>query len=174
MAAAAADPKKQSAADAKTIGVGDKFPTGLLFEGNPDNKINTDELLAKKRVVLFAVPGAFTPTCSNTHLPSYIKEHGTLKKKGVDEIVCLSVNDPFVMEAWGKHAGSKDKVRMLADTNAAITKALGLTLETDKLGFIRSRRYSMLIEDRVVKQLNIEAAPGSATCSMASEMVEKL
>ena len=111
------------------IAVGDKLPNVVLYENSPDGKVELVPLCAGKKVVIFGVPGAFTPGCSNTHLPGYVAAADKLKTKGVDEIVCVSVNDPFVMEAWGKDQSAGGKVRMLADTTADLTKALGLELD---------------------------------------------
>ena len=120
------------------IAVGDKLPNVVLYENSPDGKVELVPLCAGKKVVIFGVPGAFTPGCSNTHLPGYVAAADKLKTKGVDEIVCVSVNDPFVMEAWGKDQSAGGKVRMLADTTADLTKALGLELDlTAVLGNVR-------------------------------------
>nr|AAM18076.1 peroxiredoxin V protein [Branchiostoma belcheri tsingtauense] len=150
------------------IKVGDKLPGIDLYENTPGNKVNVSELFAGKKGVLFAVPGAFTPGCSKTHLPGYVGKAGDLKAKGVQVIACVSVNDPFVMEAWGKDQKAEGKVRMLADTGAEFTKAIGLDLDaTGLLGNIRSKRYSMLVEDGEVKQLNVEPDGTGLTCSLA-------
>ena len=125
-------------------------------------------------MVLFGVPGAFTPGCSKTHLPGYVAAHADLKSKGVQEVVCVSVNDPFVMEQWGKAHGADGKVRMLADTTAAFTKALGLDLDlTAALGGVRCKRFSAVVEDGVVTKLNLEPsdAPTGMTCSLAEKLI---
>ena len=120
------------------VAVGDQVPSVTLFEDSPGGKVELPELCAGKKVVMFGVPGAFTPGCSKTHLPGYVAAAGDLKAGGVDEIVCVSVNDPFVMEAWGKDQSAGGKVRMLADTTADLTKALGLELDlTAVLGNVR-------------------------------------
>ena len=120
------------------VAVGDKVPSVTLFEDSPGGKVELESLCAGKKVVMFGVPGAFTPGCSKTHLPGYVAAAGDLKAGGVDEIVCVSVNDPFVMEAWGKDQAAGGKVRMLADTTAELTKALGLELDlTAVLGNVR-------------------------------------
>ena len=120
------------------VAVGDKVPSVTLFEDSPGGKVELGSLCAGKKVVMFGVPGAFTPGCSKTHLPGYVAAADDLKTKGVDEIVCVSVNDPFVMEAWGKEQSAGGKVRMLADTTADLTKALGLELDlTAVLGNVR-------------------------------------
>ena len=133
----------------------------------------TGEFFAGKRVALFAVPGAFTPTCSARHLPSYVEKAGDLKSKGVDEIACISVNDPFVMSAWGERDGSAD-ITMIADGNGDFAEAVGLTMDAGKFGMgKRSQRYSMLVNDGVVEQLNVEA-PGEYRASSAEHLLERL
>ena len=125
--------------------------------------------------MLFGVPGAFTPGCSNTHLPGYVAKAAELKAAGVNEIVCLSVNDPFVMAAWGKAHNTENKVRMIADTNATLTKALGLDLDlTAPLGSIRCKRFSALIVDGVIKSLNVEPDGTGLTCSLADGAAKML
>lgn len=138
--------------------VGDKFPSGtFLFEKTPGDKVDVDEALKGKKIIIFGVPGAFTPGCSLTHLPGYVKDAEKLKGKGISEIWCVSVNDPFVQQAWGKEQGAEGKVRMLADTTAAFNKAIGLALDlTSALGSVRSKRYSLLVDDGVVTQVNVE------------------
>jgi len=136
---------------------GDKLPDAsfqLLTEEGMQN-LSTDDLFAGKKVVLFAVPGAFTPTCSEAHLPGYVVNADKLKAKGVDSIICLAVNDAFVMNAWGE-AQNAEEIMMLADGNGAFTKAIGLDMDTGAFGGIRSQRYSILVDDGVVKQLNVE------------------
>ena len=158
------------------IQVGEKIPTVTLTrmgENGPE-PISTDDLFAGKKVVLFAVPGAFTPTCSARHLPSFLEHADALKAKGVDEIVCASVNDIFVMQAWGQNQQADGKVIMLADGDAMLTKALGLELDLTGKGLgLRSQRYSMLVEDGVVKSLNVDPA-GSYEKSSAEEMLRQL
>lgn len=123
-----------------------------------------------KKVVLFAVPGAFTPGCSKTHLPGYIAKADEMKAAGVSEIVCVSVNDPFVMSAWAKDHQAAGKVRMLADASGLFTKAVDLGLELPPLGGFRSKRYSMVIEDSVVTALNVEADGTGLSCSLADKL----
>lgn len=134
-----------------------KMPSGQLQQLKDGNMLThqTDELFAGKKVVLFAVPGAFTPTCSAAHLPGYVVSADELKAKGVDLIICLSVNDAFVMSAWGE-AQNAQHIAMLADGDGSYTSALGLAVETGSFGGLRSKRYSMIIEDGVVTHLNIE------------------
>jgi len=144
-----------------TIQVGDKIPSITVQEmqqKGPTN-LSTDELFAGKKVVVFALPGAFTPTCSQSHLPGYVVKADELFAKGVDAIVCLSVNDAFVMGAWGEQNNTEDRVRMIADGSANLTEALGLVLDLTANGMgIRSQRYAMVVNDGVVETLNIEAA----------------
>ncbi|GAA4740828.1 peroxiredoxin [Sphingomonas daechungensis] len=158
-----------------TINVGDKLPDVPLTVAtdNGPEQTTSGEFFAGRRVALFAVPGAFTPTCSARHLPSYVEKAGDIKGKGVDEIACLSVNDPFVMSAWNKADGSSD-ITMLADGNGAFSDALGLSFDASKFGMgKRSQRYSMLINDGVVEQLNVEA-PGEYRASSAETLLEQL
>ena len=146
-----------------TIKVGDKIPSVTLQHMTADGiaDISTDEIFGGKRVALFALPGAFTPTCSAKHLPGFVANAGAIKAKGVDTIACVSVNDAFVMNAWGKDQGAGDKVLMLADGSAKLAAALGLDLDLVERGMgVRSRRYSMIVEDGVVKTLNLEEAGG--------------
>ena len=159
-----------------TIKTGDKIPSVTLREMTPDGPkpVNTDELFAGKKVALFALPGAFTPTCSAKHVPGFVQNEAALKKKGVDEIVCVSVNDAFVMGAWGKDQGAGGKVRMLADGNGEFTRALGLMFDASKFGMgERSQRYSMIVDNGVVKSLNVEQ-PGAFEVSSAEHMLGQL
>ncbi len=140
-----------------TIAVGDKIPA-VTIKTTDMKDITTAEIFGGKKVVLFAVPGAFTPTCSNKHLPGFIEKAAEFKAKGVDTIACVSVNDAFVMGAWGKDKGAGDKVLMLADGNGDFAKALGLDFDGSGIGFgLRSQRYAAIIEDSVVKHLAVEA-----------------
>ena len=141
-----------------TIKVGDKLPnvTFTTWADGP-KPITTDEVFKGKKVALFAVPGAFTPTCSARHLPGFKDNAAELKKKGVDTIACVSVNDIFVMNAWSQHQNAGEQILMLADGNAEFTKAIGLELDASGFGMgTRSQRYSMIVEDGVVKSLNVE------------------
>ena len=151
------------------IQVGDRVPEGTLrrMTASGPADITTAELFGGKKVVLFSVPGAFTPTCSRQHLPSYVNNHDKIKAKGFDTIACVAVNDAFVMDAWGKAAGAEGKIEMLADGNADWAKALGLELDLTKAGMgVRGKRFSMVVEDGVVKELNVEA-PGKYEVSGA-------
>ena len=146
-----------------TIKAGDRIPEGKLgiMTKEGPGSLTTQELFKGKKVVLFSVPGAFTPTCSNSHLPGYIKHAAEIKAKGVDEIACLAVNDVFVMDEWAKANGVGDRILMLADGNGTYTKALGLEFDLSKLGLgIRSRRFSMIVDNGVVKELNVEPDAG--------------
>ncbi len=165
------------------IKVGDRIPEGTLTEmidtERPGctvgpNNFSVPDLTKGKRVVIFGVPGAFTPTCSAKHVPSYVQNIDKLRAKGVDEVWCIAVNDAFVMGAWGKDQQAGGKVRMMADGSATFTKALGLELDLVARGMgVRSQRYAMLIEDGVVKALNVEQ-PGKFEVSGAEAMLQKL
>jgi len=150
------------------IKVGDKLPNAtfrIMTAEGPKPK-TTDDIFKGKKVALFAVPGAFTPTCTNMHMPSFLNNADAFKKKGVDTIAVTGVNDVFVMEAWKKSTGAAGKVEFLADGNADFAKAIDMTLDASGNGLgIRSKRYSMLVDDGVVKKLNIEDAPGKCDLS---------
>ena len=157
------------------INVGDRLPSVPLTLATTDGPQPTtsDDFFKGKRVALFAVPGAFTPTCSARHLPSFVDKAADLKAKGIDEIVGTSVNDPFVMGAWNKDQGSED-ITMLADGNGDFAKGLGLEMDGSKYGMgQRSQRYSMIVNDGVVEQLNVEA-PGEYSASSAETMLGQL
>jgi peroxiredoxin len=159
------------------IQIGDKLPSATFKEKTADGPvdISTDTLFAGKKVVLFAVPGAFTPTCTLNHLPGYVENRDALLSRGVDEIAVVSVNDWHVMGAWAKASGAEGKLHFLADWDASFTKALGLDIDFSGGGLgIRSKRYSMLVEDGVVKSLNVEENSGQATNSSAATMIEQL
>ena len=158
-----------------TIAVGDKLPDVKLIKAteNGPEAVQSADYFKGKKVALFSVPGAFTPTCSAKHLPGYVEKAGDLKSKGVDEIVCTAVNDPFVMGAWGKASGSAD-VTMLADGNGEFAEALGLTMDGSGFGLgKRGQRFSMVINDGTVEQLHVEA-PGEFKVSSAEYMLEQL
>ncbi|MGW8370087.1 MAG: redoxin family protein [Gammaproteobacteria bacterium] len=159
-----------------TIQVGDKAPSGTfgVMTQNGPGAISTDDLFSGKRVALFSVPGAFTPTCSAQHLPGYVKHAAELKAKGVDTIACLAVNDVFVMGAWGKDQNVGEEVVMLADGNGEFTRALGLELDATGFGMgMRGQRFSMLVNDGTVEAINIEA-PGAFEVSSAEHMLKSL
>jgi glutaredoxin/glutathione-dependent peroxiredoxin len=159
------------------IKVGDSIPEGkfrVMTAEGPGWK-STDEVFKGKKVVLFAVPGAFTPTCHKNHLPGFLKNADAIKAKGVDTIAVTSVNDAFVMDAWQKSSGAEGKIEFLADGNADFAKLLDLTLDGTAGGLgLRSQRYSMLVEDGEVKSLNIEDAPGKAEISGADALLKQL
>ena len=158
-----------------TIAVGDRLPDVTLVKATADGpeQVQSSDYFAGKTVALFSVPGAFTPTCSAKHLPGFVEKAGELKDKGVDEIVGTAVNDAFVMGAWNQAAGSQD-ITMLADGNADFAEAVGLTMDGSGFGMgKRGQRYSMLVEDGVVKQLNVEA-PGDFSVSSAEYMLGQM
>jgi peroxiredoxin len=156
-----------------TIKVGDKIASATLMEmqeGKP-TPIKTDEFFAGRKVALFALPGAFTPTCSAKHVPGFLASYDTLRQKGVDAIACVSVNDAFVMGAWAKDQKTDGKVHMLADGNGDFTRALGLEFDAGKFGMgKRSQRYSMIVNDGVVKSINVEE-PGAFDVSSAEYLL---
>mmetsp|Transcript_26775 Transcript_26775/g.57841 ORF Transcript_26775/g.57841 Transcript_26775/m.57841 type:complete len:168 (-) Transcript_26775:124-627(-) len=153
---------------------GDKFPDVALFEGTPKGKVQTGELFKGKKVVIFGVPGAFTPGCHKTHLPGYVQDFDKYVKKGVDIIACVAVNDPFVMAAWGKATGADGKIRMLADTTGKLRDALDIAIPTEEpLGNKRLGRFSAYVVDGVIKFWNLE--PGSdIVCSLSNNLLNKL
>lgn len=161
-----------------TIAVGETLPAASFVELGAEGPaaVSVEALTKGRRVALFAVPGAFTPTCHNKHVPSFVNAAKALSEKGVDEIVCVSVNDPFVMKAWGEATGAAAAgIRMLADPDSSFTKAVGLDFSAPPAGLhARSRRYSMLVEDGKVKVLNIEDGPGQATCSLGEVLVDQI
>ena len=150
---------------------GDALPADIKLkelDGGPKD-VTVGEVFKGKKVVLFAVPGAFTPTCSMKHLPGFVEQAAAIRKKGVDEIVCLSVNDAFVMGAWGESSGAKGKVRMLADGNGELTRALGLGMDASGFGMgQRSQRYAMILRDGKVEALLVEPGPGLNASSAES------
>jgi len=158
-----------------TIKVGDRLPDVKLVKAteNGPEAVQSAEYFAGKKIALFSVPGAFTPTCSARHLPGYVDKAAELKAKGVDEIVATAVNDPFVMGAWNKASGSDD-ITMLADGNGDFAEAVGLTMDGSGFGLgKRGQRYSMIVEDGVVKELNVEA-PGDFSVSSADHLLGQL
>jgi len=160
-----------------TIKVGDKVPTATLRYLSPEGpkEITTDELFRGKKVALFAVPGAFTPACSQRHLPGYVDKAAELKAKGIDTVACVAVNDAFVMNAWGNAQNVGDKVMMLADGSGEFAKAVGLELNASARGLgVRSQRYSMLVDNGTVKGLSVEAVPTQVEASGAEAMLKSL
>lgn len=145
-----------------TISIGDKLPAiklAVMGKQGPE-AITTDDIFSGKKVVLFALPGAFTPTCSAAHLPGYLASHDAIKAKGVDTIACISINDAYVMDAWGQAQNVGDKILMLADGNGDFTHAINLEIDrTAAYMGTRSQRYAMIVEDGIVTHLNVEVAP---------------
>jgi glutaredoxin/glutathione-dependent peroxiredoxin len=159
------------------IKVGDKIPSVTLHYLTPEGmqSVPSDEFFAGKKVAVFGLPGAYTRTCSSRHLPGYVTNAETLKKKGIDAVACVSVNDAFVMDAWGKEHGAPGKVTMLGDGSAEFTKAIGMELDASGLGLgVRSHRYSMLVDDGVVKKLNLEPNPGKVEVSGGDTLLGQL
>jgi peroxiredoxin len=153
---------------------GDKLPAGKFrtMGAEGPKEISTDEIFKGKKVILFSVPGAFTPTCSKQHLPSYLNNYDKIKAQGVDTIACMAVNDAFVMDAWGKDKGVGNKILMLGDGNGEFTKAIGLELDGSKFGLgMRGKRFSMVVNDGTVEKLNIDESgynlsSAEATCGI--------
>lgn len=159
-----------------TIKIGDKVPSTTLtqMKGGAPQPLKTDDLFSGKKVVVFALPGAFTPTCSAKHLPSFVQKADEIKRHGVDAIACISVNDAFVMGAWGETQGTGDKIMMLADGNGDFTRALGLEMDASRFGMgKRSQRFSMIVDNGIVKQLNVEE-PGAFSVSSAEHVLQQL
>ncbi len=158
------------------IQVGDRIPEATVHEMNDGRPqaISSSELLGSGRTVLFALPGAFTPTCSAAHLPGFVVRADELRAKGVEQIVCLSVNDAFVMDAWGREHNADDRVRMIGDGNGDFSRALGLTFDASGAGLgERSQRYAMVVEDGVVRDLAVEE-PGKFEVSSAEAVLARL
>jgi len=159
-----------------TIQTGDRLPATkfIRMTENGPEQVDSENFFAGRKVALFSVPGAFTPTCSAKHLPGYIEKAEELKAKGVDEIACTAVNDPFVMGAWSKSADAEGSVTMLADGNGEFAKAVGLEMDGSKFGLgTRGQRYSMIVDDGVVSAINVEA-PGEFKVSSAEHMLGQL
>ena len=158
------------------IKVGERMPSGTLTLATSEGpqKVSADEFFKGKTVVLFSVPGAFTPTCDAKHLPGFVERAGELRAKGVDTIACIAVNDPFVMKAWGKSQNCDGKVQMIADGNAEYTKALGLEMDATGFGMgIRGQRFALIVEDGVVKNVNVEQK-GEFKVSSAESVLAQL
>ena len=158
------------------IQVGDRIPEATLLKATAEGPqpVSTNDYFAGRKVALFSVPGAFTPTCSVKHLPGFVEKADQLKAGGVDEIACVAVNDAFVMQAWGAQAGADGKVTMLADGNGDFARALGLTMDASKFGMgERGQRWSAIVDDGVVKELNVEE-PGAFSVSSADYMLGQL
>ena len=160
-----------------SITIGDRLPeaTFRVLGADGIEKLSTADIFAGKKVVLFAVPGAFTPTCHLKHLPGFIDNADAFKKKGADTVACVAVNDPFVLDNWAKMSGGQGKVLFLSDGNGEFTKKIGLDFDGSGVGLgTRSKRYAMLAEDGVVLELNIEDSPGVADASTAEKLLAKL
>jgi peroxiredoxin len=159
-----------------SIKVGDKLPKATLVKASADGPqpLDSEDYFSGRRIALFSVPGAFTPTCSARHLPGFVERADELRSKGVDEVACVAVNDAFVMQAWAESAGAVDKVTMLADGNGDFARALGLTMDGSKFGLgERGSRWSAIVNDGVVEQLNVEE-PGAFAVSSADYLIERL
>lgn len=160
-----------------TIATGQKLPEATFTTTGPDGvtQITSAELFAGKKVVLFGVPGAFTPTCNNNHLPGYLENADAIKAKGVDTIAVVSVNDVFVMQAWARSSGADGKITFLADGSAKFVQDAGLAIDLTERGMgMRSKRFSMIVDDGVVTTLNIEDVPSNAVASGAATLMEQL
>ena len=159
------------------IKVGDRLPEAKFRVIGPDGPVvkTTDEVFKGKKVVLFAVPGAFTPTCNNNHLPGFLKNADAFKSKGVDTVAVTGVNDMFVFDAWKKSSGATGKIEFLSDGNGEFAKALGLTADLTERGLgVRSQRYAMVVDNGVVKTLNVEDTPGKADVSGADNLLKQM
>jgi peroxiredoxin len=159
-----------------TIQAGDRIPSATLLKATAEGPqpVDTDSYFAGRKVALFSVPGAFTPTCSARHLPGFVERANEFKDKGVDEVACVAVNDAFVLQAWAQQAGAEGKVTMLADGNGDFSRALGLTMDASKFGMgTRGQRWSAIVDDGVVRELNVEE-PGAFSVSSAEFMLNRL
>ena len=160
-----------------TIAKGDRLPEATFRVLGPEGitTLTTGDIFDGKKVVLFAVPGAFTPTCHLKHIPGFIENADVFKKKGIDSVACVAVNDPFVLGAWADASGGKGKILFLSDGNAEFTKKIGMDFDGSGIGLgTRSKRYAMLVDDGVVKVLNVEDSPGVAVESTAAKLLENL
>eukprot|EP00499_Haloplacidia_sp_CaronLabIsolate_P009673 CAMPEP_0196777842 /NCGR_PEP_ID=MMETSP1104-20130614/5459_1 /TAXON_ID=33652 /ORGANISM="Cafeteria sp., Strain Caron Lab Isolate" /LENGTH=163 /DNA_ID=CAMNT_0042148011 /DNA_START=74 /DNA_END=565 /DNA_ORIENTATION=+ len=154
---------------------GKPFPDVELHENTPGTKVSTAEFAKGRKVVFVGVPGAFTPTCHNTHLPGFLENLEKLKAAGVDEVACVAVNDAFVMSAWGKSLGTEGKIRMLADAKADLTKALGIELDaTEALGNVRCKRFAAVVQDGQIKTMFLEPSGGGLEASTADNVLASL
>ncbi|MGD9502598.1 MAG: peroxiredoxin [Methyloceanibacter sp.] len=159
------------------IAVGERLPeaTFRVMDADGIKALTTREVFGGKKVVVFAVPGAFTPTCHIKHLPGFIAKAAEFKRRGVDTVACIAVNDPFVLSAWEESSGAKGKVLLLSDGNAEFTRKIGMDFDGSGIGLgTRSKRYAALVEDGVVKALNVEESPGVAVESTAEKILESL
>ena len=153
---------------------GDIFPNNkVTIVGNDSKEVETDKLFSGKEIVLFAVPGAFTPTCNNSHLPSFIEKYDEIRNKGYDNIICLSVNDQFVVNEWRKSKSLQNEFLFISDGNAEITESLGMVLDCSGFGMgKRSNRYVMIIEDKIIKKIFLEENPGTCDLTNANKILE--
>jgi glutaredoxin/glutathione-dependent peroxiredoxin len=159
-----------------TIKAGDRMPSGTFKVMTPDGpqNLSTDQLFKGKTVVLFSVPGAFTPTCDAKHLPGFVEQAGQFRSRGVDTVACMAVNDVFVMNAWGKHSNVGDRVTMLADGNGEYARALGLEMDATGYGMgTRGKRFAVVVKDGVAKSVHVEA-PGEFKVSSAEEVLKQV
>jgi len=160
-----------------TISVGDRVPAATFRTMTPDGPApkTSDDIFKGKKVVLFAVPGAFTPTCHKNHMPGFVKHADAIKAKGIDTIAVTAVNDVFVMDAWKKASGAEGKIEFLADGSADFAKAIGLSLDASARGLgVRSQRYCMVVDDGVVKSISVEDTPGKAELSGADNLLKNI
>ncbi|MHC4937873.1 MAG: redoxin family protein [Planctomycetota bacterium] len=160
-----------------TIQIGDSIPSATLrtLTAEGPKEINSTEFFAGRKVILFGLPGAFTPPCTNDHMPSFVNNYEAIREKGVDEIACVAVNDMFVMDAWSKATGAEGKVTMLADGNAELTNAMGTAIDGSGLGLgTRSTRFAAIVEDGRITALEIEEVPSTCSISSGSSILEKL
>lgn len=159
------------------IKTGDRLPEATFTQMTADGptQVTTADVFGGRKVALFAVPGAFTPTCHRNHLPGFLENADAISAKGVDAIACVAVNDVFVMDAWARAAGAEGRIEFLADGNGDFARALGLEVDLGKVGLgVRSQRYAMLVDDGTVKVLNVEPSPGDAEASSAAALLESL
>ena len=159
-----------------SIQPGDRLPKATLIKATPEGPqpVDSEDYFRGRRVALFSVPGAFTPTCSARHLPGFVDRADEIKAKGIDEIACVAVNDAFVLQAWSEQSGAEGKVTMLADGNGEFARAIGLTFDATKFGLgERGQRWSAIVDDGVVEQLNVEE-PGAFNVSSADYLIERL
>lgn len=160
-----------------TIQVGEKIPkaTFKTLQGGAMTDVTSEAVFGGKKVVLFAVPGAFTPTCHLKHLPGFIEKAGVFKQKGIDTVACVAVNDPFVLDVWGKAAGAEGKVMLLSDGNCEFTNEIGMGFDGSAIGLgTRSKRYAMVVDDGVVTVLHTEDSPGVAEVSTAEAILQEV
>lgn len=170
-----ADVQQDDSAQVEMAKVGDTLPDVQVYENDHETTVNIRDVCKGKTVIVIAVPGAFTPLCSKTHLPGYVKDYDNIKAKGVDEIIAISVNDPYVMKGWGEAHGCEGKVRMLADTHCNFTKAMGTELPaTPLLGNTRSLRYSMIVKDNKIEFINVEPDGMGVSCSLSNVILDQL